>query len=547
MAVALHAGIRRARLQQSRRGSRSSALARALPRGVGEGARGARAEARPSLRAGPEGDARSLPAARDARGERSCSGTAAIGGRSTRAISRSWRCRSWRSGYAVAVVNYDLCPDVSIATIVDESDGARSRGSRAKAPRMARMPERSSSAGIPRAAISSRCCSRRTGRRTDLARDPFSGGVSLSGVHDLAPMVQYSFNADFKLDDARSGAAFAVASFAAVARAARARGRRRRDVRIRPADPQSLWDAWPAKPARGRARADADSRPQSFRRRRRSCRRRRASSRAPRSRFSSERQRMKTRFRQSRRSLPAAIAAARALDGASGAGRRRDDGRSGAHRRAAHRPRAVRRRRARHRARRRPQGARGDAHPDPLRDRHEHGRHRRRHVRRGRDAREAAGGRPQDQLGRSLPRPAAAGGNRDPAQGGRLQDAVPARVRREGRRPRAADGRDRRRIDRGVLPRPYGAGVRHQRFREASHPVPGDGHRHRDRRIRRARPRQHRAGDARQHVGARARSRRSRSTASCWSTAASPTTCRSTRRASCAPTSSSPSTSRRRR
>ena len=110
-----------------------------------------------------------------------------------------------------------------------------------------------------------------------------------------------------------------------------------------------------------------------------------------------------------------------------------------------------------------------------------------------------------------LPRPAAAGGNRDPAQGGRLQDAVPARVRREGRRPRAADRRDRRRFDRGVLPRPYGAGVRHQRFREASHPVPGDGHRHRDRRIRRARPWQHRAGDARQHVGAgRARAGRDR-------------------------------------
>src|SRR5438093_744351 len=29
-----------------------------------------------------------------------------------------------------------------------------------------------------------------------LAREPIAGAVSLSGVHDLAPMVQFSFNAD---------------------------------------------------------------------------------------------------------------------------------------------------------------------------------------------------------------------------------------------------------------------------------------------------------------------------------------------------------------
>ncbi len=40
----------------------------------------------------------------------------------------------------------------------------------------------------------------------------------------------------------------------------------------------------------------------------------------------------------------------------------------------AHRPRAFGRRCARHRARRRAQGARGDAHSDALRDRHQHGR-----------------------------------------------------------------------------------------------------------------------------------------------------------------------------
>ncbi len=47
-------------------------------------------------------------------------------------------------------------------------------------------------------------------------------------------------------------------------------------------------------------------------------------------------------------------------------------------------------------------------------------------------------------------RPTAAAGNLDPAQGGRLQDAVRTRIRREGRRPRAAEGHHRRRLDRSV-------------------------------------------------------------------------------------------------
>ena len=73
---------------------------------------------------------------------------------------------------------------------------------------------------------------------------------------------------------------------------------------------------------------------------------------------------------------------------------------------AAHRPCALRRRCARHRACRRPQGAGGDAGADPLRDGHQHGRDRRRHLR----LREAAGrdgeDRPRGGLGRDLPRSA---------------------------------------------------------------------------------------------------------------------------------------------
>ena len=133
-----------------------------------------------------------------------------------------------------------------------------------------------------------------------------------------------------------------------------------------------------------------------------------------------------------------------------------------------------------------------------------------------------------------LPRPAAARGNRDPAQGRRLQDAVRAGIRRQGRQLALPKG-----VIAGVSIESFfrvlaDAGVRHRRLQQAAHPVPGDGHRHRDRRLRRARPT---AASRRRCAPAcrcRARSRRSRSTAGCWSTAASPTTCRSTKRASCA-------------
>ena len=37
-----------------------------------------------------------------------------------------------------------------------------------------------------------------------LARDPISGGVSLSGVHDVGPLVLSSYNADLKLDEAEA-------------------------------------------------------------------------------------------------------------------------------------------------------------------------------------------------------------------------------------------------------------------------------------------------------------------------------------------------------
>ena len=148
-----------------------------------------------------------------------------------------------------------------------------------------------------------------------------------------------------------------------------------------------------------------------------------------------------------------------------------------------------------------------------LRHRHQHGRDRRRHLRRRarrrRELEKLVLAADWDEIFRDQPpRDEIA----DPAQGRRLQDAVRAGVRRQGRRARAAQGRHRRRLDRVVLPRAGAAGDRASpTSRKLPIPFRAMAHRHRDRRIGRARPRQRRAGDARQHVGAgRDRARRDR-------------------------------------
>jgi arylformamidase len=106
-------------------------------------------------------------------------------------------------GIAVANVNYDLCPDVSIGEIVDECRRAlawvaREGGMHGANPD--RVVVGGHSAGGHLAAMLF---------ATDwsdhgLERTPLRAGVSLSGVHDLAPLVLFSFNTDLKLDDAEA-------------------------------------------------------------------------------------------------------------------------------------------------------------------------------------------------------------------------------------------------------------------------------------------------------------------------------------------------------
>jgi arylformamidase len=106
-------------------------------------------------------------------------------------------------GLAVAVVNYDLCPEVSIATIVDEcrrAVGWLAREGAGHGADTRRIVVGGHSAGGHLTAMLFATDWPARG----FAEAPIAGGLSLSGVHDLVPLVRFSFNADFRLDDAEA-------------------------------------------------------------------------------------------------------------------------------------------------------------------------------------------------------------------------------------------------------------------------------------------------------------------------------------------------------
>ena len=102
-------------------------------------------------------------------------------------------------GLAVAVVNYDLCPDVSIAQIVDECRRALSWIAGEGTPHGAH-PGRIVVGGHSAGGHLTAMLFATDWAREGVAVPSIAGGVSLSGVHDLVPMVQFSYNTDLKLD-----------------------------------------------------------------------------------------------------------------------------------------------------------------------------------------------------------------------------------------------------------------------------------------------------------------------------------------------------------
>ena len=102
-------------------------------------------------------------------------------------------------GIGVAVVNYDLCPDVSVAHISEECRQAVEwliRDGAGHGVPAERLIVAGHSAGGHLTAMMFATDWRARGT----SRVPISGGVSISGVFDLAPLVEVSFNCDLHLD-----------------------------------------------------------------------------------------------------------------------------------------------------------------------------------------------------------------------------------------------------------------------------------------------------------------------------------------------------------
>jgi arylformamidase len=102
-------------------------------------------------------------------------------------------------GVSVAVVGYDLCPQVSIATIVEQM---RNACLFLWKRRRQRMTVYGHSAGGHLTA-----CLTGTNWKTlsaDVPDDLVPAGYAISGVFDLAPLIQISINQDLKLDAAEA-------------------------------------------------------------------------------------------------------------------------------------------------------------------------------------------------------------------------------------------------------------------------------------------------------------------------------------------------------
>jgi len=146
-------------------------------------------------------------------------------------------------GIGVAVVNYDLCPDVGIARIVDECREVvvwlRHEGGRYGVPSHRLVIAGHSAGGHLAAMLFATDWSRR-----GLSPPVITGGLSVSGVFDLEPLVQVSFNADLRLD---TGKAHAVSPIymppLAHAPLVLAAGADETDEFIRQS--YLLWERWP--------------------------------------------------------------------------------------------------------------------------------------------------------------------------------------------------------------------------------------------------------------------------------------------------------------
>ena len=154
-------------------------------------------------------------------------------------------------GISVAVANYDLCPAVSIARIVDECRRMMvwiAREGRHHGVVKGNVVVGGHSAGGHLAAMMFATNWDALG----LAQDPLVGGVTLSGVHDLKPLVLASMNADLRLTNAEAARVSPVnhASLTPAPLLVAVGGAETSEF-IRQS--QLMWDSWPdnRRPAAG--------------------------------------------------------------------------------------------------------------------------------------------------------------------------------------------------------------------------------------------------------------------------------------------------------
>ena len=146
------------------------------------------------------------------------------------------------AGYAVALINYTLCPEGTIANAVEQCRRALLWLVREGPARGAPAPLviGGHSAGGHLTAMMYTTDWRAHG----LASAPFVGGASLSGVHALEPLVQFSHNVDFRLDVAEARRMSpAAAQPLTDAPLLLAVGADETSEFVRQTD--LLWDAWP--------------------------------------------------------------------------------------------------------------------------------------------------------------------------------------------------------------------------------------------------------------------------------------------------------------
>ena len=146
-------------------------------------------------------------------------------------------------GFDVAVINYDLCPSVDIATINDECRGALQwlvRNARQHGINTDRIVIAGHSAGGHLTAMLHATDWRAYGI------DPASivGGCAISGVYDLEPLLKTSINNDLRLDEDSARASSPVLMRPLIkAPLFLAAGASETSEFVR--QTQLLWDAWP--------------------------------------------------------------------------------------------------------------------------------------------------------------------------------------------------------------------------------------------------------------------------------------------------------------